>query len=252
MLDLRANRIGYSSDLLVPPDGFHFERAVATTYSLDLETLLATLIPLTFGKTDDPDAFRDGKLLLPALMKTASRVTVFYQSGQIQVPRHNTALFSLLDRLLVPVMLDKGDSSVGKDESPSFHPKTWTIEYKNDSGDSFCRFAVLSRNLTFDCCLDISFAIESDQDQPNKTETKRLCDFLSFLRDECPIGIPAKVGKSHRDRINHLRKALLKHPLGLGEFRHPWKDFQILPLVPGRSSAKRPIFDDPLFSKREL
>ena len=193
MFDLRANRIGYSSDLLVPPEGFHFERAVVTTYSLDLETLLATLIPLVIGKTGDradeeQDAeerqgrqVKNEKFLLQALKET--HLTVFYQAGQIHVPRHDTALFALLDRMLVPVMLEpigkeaKSAASRGDKETiPSFHPKTWTIEYKNDSGESFCRFAVLSRNLTFDSCLDISFAVESDPDEPNTGETRCLCD----------------------------------------------------------------------------
>ena len=250
MLDLRADRIGYSADLLVPPDGFRFERAVATTYSLELETLLATLLPLAFGETEDSDAFRDGNLLLSALKKTGPRLTVFYQAGQIHTTRRDTALFPLLDRILVPVAPEKG----GSPDAPSFHPKTWTIEYRNDStGDSFCRFAVLSRNLTFDGCLDVSFAVESGL-KPNRSEeneTKRVCDFLSFLRADCLAGVPAKVRESHGDRINRLRKALQRHPLGLGE-SFPWTSFEILPFFPGRSSAKRPLLDDPLFSKGEL
>lgn len=270
LFDLRANRIGYSTDILVPPDGFHFERAVATTYSLDMETLLAVLIPLAFGKAMEPDAFGDVEqvhrskqpanegLLLQALEKTASRLTIFYQAGQIHMPRHDTALFPLLDSMLVPVMLGPIDKRAknaapcgdkDKEPIPSFHPKTWTIEYQNDDGESFCRFAVLSRNLTFDNCLDISFAIESNPDKPNTGETRRLCGFLSFLDERLPSS-PAK--SKHHERIDDLKEVLRKHPLGLGESSHPWTDFEILPFVPGRGPAKHPLLTDPLFSKDPL
>ena len=260
MFDLRANRIGYSMDLLTPPEGFHFERAVATTYSLDMETLLAVLIPLAFGKAMEPDVFGDGEqvqqskqpanegLLLQALEKTASHLTIFYQAGQIHMPKHDTALFPLLDSMLVPVMLEP-KSRRGNEKPPSFHPKTWMIEYQNDSGESFCRFAVLSRNLTFDGCLDISFAIESDSDKPNTGETHRLCEFLTSL-DRCLNRLPnSQAKKEHHQRIGDLKEALSKYPLGLGKSSHPWTDFKILPFVPGRDLEKRPLLADPLFSK---
>ena len=247
VLDLRANRIGYATHLLLPPDGFRLERAVATTYSLDLETLLASLLPLAFGiVSDERESFRDGALLLRALHKAASRLTVFYQAGQIHAPRRDSALFPLLDRMLVPVDLSRRNGV-----SLAFHPKTWTVEYKNDStGETFCRFSVLSRNLTFDTSLDVAATLESGTDRRRTRETKPLLDFLSFLASLVPKKSPHV--REHVRRIGQLSKSLRENPLGLGE-SGPWTDFDILPLygTAGRGRAEHPLRDDPLFSGRE-
>ena len=47
------DRVNYSNALL-PPDGFVLEKAVGTTYSLDLEALTAVCIAL--GLKEDPDS----------------------------------------------------------------------------------------------------------------------------------------------------------------------------------------------------
>ena len=48
MFDPEKERINYSS-ILRPPAGFELDLAVATTYSLDLPTLISALIPLALG-----------------------------------------------------------------------------------------------------------------------------------------------------------------------------------------------------------
>ena len=48
------DRLDYGNELL-PPEGFHFVRAVATTYSLDFETLIAALVPLALKGDIDED-----------------------------------------------------------------------------------------------------------------------------------------------------------------------------------------------------
>ena len=46
MLDVKHNRLDYG-ELLIPPTGFRLSRAIATTFSLDLNTLLS--IPMLYG-----------------------------------------------------------------------------------------------------------------------------------------------------------------------------------------------------------
>ena len=131
MFEWRGDRGDYTAALLSPPEGWRFERAVATTCSLDLATLLAVLLPLAFGESPDaPEAHRDGWLLLRALRRVAPRLTVFHQAGQIPVPKRHSALMPLLDRILLPVAMPKR-REIGW---PSFHPKTWTLEYRDEEG----------------------------------------------------------------------------------------------------------------------
>jgi len=52
MLDFKKNRLDYGT-LLMPPEGYELTHAVATTYSLDLYTLLAIPVALFYSKVLD-------------------------------------------------------------------------------------------------------------------------------------------------------------------------------------------------------
>ena len=240
MLNLRRNRVDYTDGLLAPPPGFHLERAVATTYSLDLETLLAVLLPLAIGSAppDTPEAYLDGPLVLRALNRIAPRLTVFHQAGQIPEPRRSTPLHALLDRLLVPVALPARNGAI----SPSFHPKTWTLEFRNAKGDTFLRFLVLSRNLARDDSLDIVLALESATGRRSLRRTRPLIDFLGFLTANIPPDIPH--AREHAKRIANISRALAARPLALPK-GSPWADFDLLPLHD--ASTRRSFATDPLF-----
>ena len=242
MLDLRRDRLDYTTGLLVPPDGWHFERAVATTYSLDLETLLAVLLPLAVGgeRNVAPEEFTDGPLLLRALWRVAPRLTVFHQAGQIAVPRRFTPLHALLERILVPVALPPFQGAF-----PAFHPKTWTIEYRNADGESLFRFLVLSRNLTRDDSLDIALALESGSNRRGNNRTRPLVGFLGFLGTCIPADIPH--AGEHSRRIAGLSRSLAAHPLALAS-ETTWEGFDLLPLYD--TVSRRVFADDPLFAGR--
>ena len=69
-------------DLLRPPPGYELDRAVGTTFTLDLETAL--VLPLAFAsyrlaRSNDPIA------LMEAVRSAASRVDLFCQAGQMVV-----------------------------------------------------------------------------------------------------------------------------------------------------------------------
>jgi len=72
-------------DALRPPAGFAPDRAVGTTCSLDLETLLA--VPLGFAMLDRENEqgalARDPVALLHALRQRADRVIVFCEAGRM-------------------------------------------------------------------------------------------------------------------------------------------------------------------------
>ncbi len=78
-------------DALRPPAGYALDRAVGTTYSLDLMSLLVA--PLAFALFDREAS--DGRLvadpiaLLEAVRRNADRIDIFCQAGQIAVPREH-------------------------------------------------------------------------------------------------------------------------------------------------------------------
>jgi len=131
-------------DTLRPPAGFTLDRAVGTTYSLNLEILLT--IPLGFAMLDWENKqgalTRDPVALLHALRECADRVTVFCQAGMIAAPARHHPLFVHLESMIV--------QANAPDLRGELHAKTWLLRFKDESQQVMYRFICLSRNLTAD------------------------------------------------------------------------------------------------------
>ena len=175
--DSNRDRTDYSG-ILMPPDGYRLDRAVGTTYSLDLEALTAVAICLGLSEETDSKLMQNPIGMLNALQKVSDKIVLFCEAGQIKVPTKPTALSILLEKMVVEVALPK-DRQLGR--YPSFHPKTWVLAYVNADGDKKYRFVVMSRNLTFDRSWDISFAMDSSKNVRQKKKTQPICDFLDYL-----------------------------------------------------------------------
>lgn len=175
--DSNQDRTDYSS-ILMPPDGYRLDRAVGTTYSLDLEALTAVAICLGLSEETDSKLMQNPIGMLNALQKVSDKIVLFCEAGQIKVPTKPTALSILLEKMIVEVALPK-DRQLGR--YPSFHPKTWVLAYVNAEGDKKYRFVVMSRNLTFDRSWDISFAMDSSKNVRQKKKTQPICNFLDYL-----------------------------------------------------------------------
>jgi len=93
-----------------PPAGYVFDEALATTYSLDLVTLLSIPVHLALvGERAAADPLRDGIALLEALRRFAGRLTVYAQGGQLQVPAGAPhALYGLLEPVVVEAVAPRG------------------------------------------------------------------------------------------------------------------------------------------------
>lgn len=145
-------------DALRPPDGFHLDRAIATTYTLDLTALLVVplsmaLFPCESGET----VLRDPVAVLEALRRNADRITVFCQRGAIKVPNINHLLYNALESIVVEVELASGRAG----GLPGvFHPKIWLLRFEDEAQRIHYRLLCLSRNLTFDRSWDTLFVIE--------------------------------------------------------------------------------------------
>ena len=139
-------------ELLRPPVGYDLNFALLTTYTLDLETLLA--LPLgVIARADGgvEDLLADPLLLLEALREVGERIHVFVDRAGIAIPRGRRELYAMLEPSLHPVRAPGNGA---------FHPKVWILRFLAEKKPPLLRVAILSRNLTFDRCWDIALASE--------------------------------------------------------------------------------------------
>lgn len=172
------DRINYG-EALMPPMGFRLERAVGTTYSLDLETLTAISIALGLIEDTDSELVTSPISMLSALQKISDRIVVFCEAGQIKLPTKANALCLTLEKMVVPVSLPF-DKKINR--YPAFHPKTWLLEYSNEEDKQLYRFVVMSRNMTFDHSWDVACAMDGDLSSVGGVDSQPIIDFLTFLK----------------------------------------------------------------------
>jgi hypothetical protein len=144
-------------DSLRPPQGYALDRAIGTTFSLDLIALLIAPLSFTFFEWEGADGPRDAHplALLEALRRYASRMTVFCQAGQISFPGPYKKLFGYLEESVVEV--------TARDEAGVFHPKVWLLRYTAPDAPARWRLLNLSRNLTFDRSWDTVLLLDGQE-----------------------------------------------------------------------------------------
>lgn len=137
-------------DALRPPPGARLSRAVALTFTLDLESLLVA--PLAFAasglrESTDPISVMEG------VRQCADRIDVFCQAGQIVVPPGRSALLAFVEPMVHQVRRPK--------PGHLFHPKLWALRFRDDAtGETSMRLLVLSRNLTNDRGWDVCLRLD--------------------------------------------------------------------------------------------
>ena len=165
-------------DQLRPPAGYELDFALLTTYTLDLEALLA--LPLSLVARSDnglEELLSDPLLLIEALRRARERIHVFVDRAGIAIPRTRRELYALLEPSVHPVRAPGGGA---------FHPKVWVLRFMSGNGAPLIRIAVLSRNLTFDRSWDIALATESSP-RPKKqcAGSHSLAEFVHRLPELC-------------------------------------------------------------------
>ncbi|MCE2502041.1 MAG: phospholipase D family protein [Dehalococcoidia bacterium] len=124
-------------DALRPPPEYSLDRAVATTFTLDLETALT--VPLAFaGFRFDENS--DPIEIMEALRRMSDRLDIFCQAGAISAAEWPSDLVALLEKSIHEVKRPRAGRI--------FHPKVWALRSLDPSGDPSFRIVVLSRNLT--------------------------------------------------------------------------------------------------------
>ena len=165
-------------DLLRPPAGYKLDFALLTTYTLDLEALLALPLGLV-ARADNglEDLLADPLLLLEALRRAGERIHVFVDRAGIAVPRQRRELYAMLEPSVHPVRAPGGGA---------FHPKVWVLRFLPEDGAPLIRVAVLSRNLTFDRSWDIALASEGSPKPGRQISRSRpLAEFVRSLPALC-------------------------------------------------------------------
>ena len=172
MLNYQDNRLDYGK-LLNAPEGFKLDRAVATTYSLDLITLLSIPVALFYQKNMDGKITEDRMDIFDAIQKSSDTITVYCQKGKIKVPAEYNRMLTFVEDSVIEILPDVNFKS--------FHPKIWVIRYKNTKKEILYRVLVLSRNLTFDRSYDIAFSLEGFVGNNENPKSKPLCDYVTHL-----------------------------------------------------------------------
>lgn len=164
-------------DALRPPEGYRVDRALATTYTLDLLALLTA--PLAFSLYDalvekEGEQYLDGLPLLQAVRDHASRLSVFCQTGGISAPRRYRPLLGYLEESVVQVSVPGG----------IFHPKIWVLRFMGGAEDAtLYRLLVSTRNLTFDRTWDTLLVLDGVlKDRKNAiTSSRPVAEFVAAL-----------------------------------------------------------------------
>lgn len=98
------DRVLYGASLR-PPTGYVFDRAVATTYSLDFETVLVAPVSLALFALENRDEILNAPLApFEGVERIADRLLVFADAGRIKANKKaHSRLCSLLEQVVVEV-----------------------------------------------------------------------------------------------------------------------------------------------------
>jgi hypothetical protein len=179
VLNLNKNRLDYG-ELLHPPFDFRLDRAVATSYSVNLQALLSIPVALIYRQTMEGDFTASPAKMLESIKQISRRVTVYHQEGQLHVPHSFNRLYAYLEPCLSPIRLSSAYHI--------FHPKVWVLRYVNDSsGEVRFRVIILSRNLTFDRNWDVAAYVEGKVATRKWKQNQPLVDFVAWLHRQEPF-----------------------------------------------------------------
>lgn len=181
MLETTSRRLLF--DALRPPPGYTMDRAIGTTFSLDLFALLTAPLAFTFFEWAEEGGPQQAHplALLEALRRYAGRISLFCQAGQIAIPKTQRLLYGYLEESVVEV--------TAPHEAGVFHPKIWLLRYVASGSVPHYRLLCLSRNLTFDRSWDTALVLDgqffpspdSEQREQFHRRNQPLREFLAAL-----------------------------------------------------------------------
>ncbi len=224
---LEADDLRTLLDALRPPAGYQLDRAVGTTFSLDLYALLTA--PLAFALFDAESSEDDGaqsvSALLEAIRRYSDRIDVFCQAGMIALPAKYRPIVAHVESAVHEV--------VPRRAQRVFHPKVWALRFVPDADEpAVFRVLVLSRNLTFDSSRDTILLLDGAPGS-GAALRERNEPLARFVRELPRLAIHA-VEKDRRAQI----ESLADEPLRV-DFAPPagFEELRFWPLGIGRSPS---------------
>lgn len=218
MLDVKKHRLDYGA-MLIPPTGYRLTKAVAATYTLDLNTLLSIPVALFFSQTMEGNFEAERVQLLEAIQRCPDVLRVYHQSGKIHVPRKHNRLYGLLEPCVVGILPD--------DAYTAFHPKVWVLRYEQDDAPTKYRVIVLSRNLTYDRSWDIAAHLDGDVTEQPQEKTQPLVSFvkhlMSYERFDGDSKFIADLRKVDFQTPAGFNGNFFFHPVGIDNYTNPIK-----------------------------
>ena len=201
-------------DALRPPPGHRLDRAVATTFTLDLAAAL--MAPLAFAGFRF-DEQQDPIEVMEALRRESGRIDVFCQAGSIGAGRWPSDLLALLENVVHEVRRPR--------PGHVFHPKVWVLRFLNRSKDPLFRLLVLSRNLTSDRSWDTILWLDGGLGGRPVASNAPVARFVAALpglaverlpydRREAIDGLAEELRRVDWDLPEGVREAHF-HPIGL-------------------------------------
>ena len=211
---LEADTLRTLLDALRPPAGYQLDRAVGTTFSLDLHALVTA--PLAFALFD-AEASEDEQAsvaeLLEALRRYSDRIDIFCQAGQIALPPKYRPIVAYLEAAVHPV--------TPANRRRIFHPKVWALRYTSDVSSPTYRLLVLSRNLTFDRSRDTLLALDGKPGSSPEVK-ERNAPLVRFLR-RLPSLATTAMARERRLQVEELARGFANVafdlPAGFDEVR---------------------------------
>ncbi len=188
---LEPNHRVILTEQLRPPAGYRLESAVATTFTLDLETAL--VLPLAFASHELRSA-KDPIATLEAVRSAAERVDVFGQSGQIIAPQRASDLMAFLEPMLHPVRPPR--------RGFLFHPKVWFLRFTAEGAEDRYRLLCSTRNLVDSNAWDATLTLEGRMDYLRLDSNLPLTSFLRYL----PRLTVTPMDEERAKRVNDLAR----------------------------------------------
>lgn len=195
-------------DQLRPPAGFELDRAVATTFTLDLTAALVA--PMAFAAFALDGAEQNPIAVMEAVRRSAARIDIFCQAGMMTVPKQGSTLVAFLEPMVHEVRRPKPGAL--------FHPKIWVLRYvQPDTGEFAFRLVCSSRNLTFDRCWDALVVLDGTQGTRPLATNKPLFDLVRALPDLAREPLASERRKAIDDLAEGLRRVDWEAPEDVNE-----------------------------------
>lgn len=188
----------YYTRAVTPPPGYIFDQAIATTYSLDPDTLLLLSVNLALGQAPSADQV-DPIKLLESLRRLSGHLSVYVDRNGIKIPSENKVLYGLLESMIEQVEAPRGGV---------FHPKIWVLRFIQPELDEppLIRLLVLSRNITYDRSWDILLQLDGRPGGRFIAANRPLGEFLLSL----PSIATQKISESAKLRAEKLAEEIRK------------------------------------------